>query len=628
MGNFDFENYDLIGCVDILPNGNANIEALGYVNHCNDFHILTSGERMEMFPPKGRVFAHNFIQRYNLLDKRLVCLAVMPNEKEGDNLDAYIWDKSSVVYEFGNRIYSIKVSVSDDGENNFTIFQENDLIETEDDRYVLSGDRILYIKANSKERLIPYWKTSSINIIETQFGKKYLYSAQLPERDGVIDITNDDQLINWFITKILKKHWNEIMAADSYKSVEQHLFTAFNDMKHLTPNVYKSRLERLKRLNANFALTLNELSDISEIPWVKNVIERTVDEYKTTLISDASAEYKQQLDKVKEEHNEMLEIEKDRYEDAVKQQREHYNYIIKAITDDEEKISTSLDEKKLELEILDETIVSKNKEIEKIDELLKRANKRKDNLKSDFALIKDVLEFGSQTETIQTQKTATKTYANLNIQFINMVDTECIMFEAYGKSLEEMLKLNKLPHQNATTIAETLAVYKTLIVPDIAYAISIIHATQKCYYAVEYVNVSWKSFEDLWREGLCNMVDHCKQESGVMHYIVLQNINLTYLPNFMQPLIDIQMGIINCFPSGEQWPDNFRILCTITNEEVIPMSEQCVKYMGCIEKPSKEIYVGRFNTQYEARYGYLTPSKLSEKALASPANFYKMYINE
>lgn len=628
MDNFDFESYNLIGYVDILPNGNANIEALGYVNHHNDFHILTSGERMEMFPPKGRVFAHNFIQRYNMLDKRLVCLAVIPNEKEGDNLDAYIWDKSSVVYEFGNRIYSINASINDDGENNFTIFQENDLIETEDDRYVLSEDRILYIKANSKDRLIPYWETSNINIIYTQFGKKYLYSAKLPERDGVVDITNDDQLINWFITKILKKHWTEIMAADSYKSVEQHLFTAFNDMKHLTPNVYKSRLDRLKRINANFALTLEELSDIAEIPWVKNVIERTVDEYKTTLISDASVEYKRQLDKVKEEHNEMLEMEKNRYEDAVKQQREHYNYTIKAITDDEAKISTSLDEKKLELEIIDETIVSKNKEIEKIDELVNRANKRKDNLMSDFAIIKDVLKLGSQIETIQTQNTETRTYDNLDIQFINMVDSECMMFEAYGKALEEMLKLNKLPHQNATTIAETLAVYKTLIVPDVAYAISIIHASQKCYYAVEYVNVSWKSFEDLWREGLCNMVDHCKQESGVMHYLVLQNINLTYLPNFMQPLIDIQMGIINSFPSGKQWPDNFRILCTITNEEVIPMSEQCVKYMGCIEKPSKEIHVGRFNIQYDARYGYLTPSKLSEKALASPANFYKMYINE
>lgn len=628
MGNFDFENYNLIGYVDILPNGNANIEALGYVNHRNDFHILTSGERMEMFPPKGRVFAHNFIQRYNILDKCLVCLAVKPNEKEGDNLDAYIWDKASAVYEFGNRIYSINASVNDDGENNFTIFQKNDLIETEDDRYVLSGGRILYIKANSKERLIPYWETSNINIIETQFGKKYLYSAQLPEKDGVIDITNDDQLINWFITKILKKHWTEIISADSYKSVEQHLFTAFNDMKHLTPNVYKSRLERLKKLNANFAMTLDELSNIAEIPWIKNVIEKTVDEYKTTLISDVSAEYKRQLDKVEEEHNKMLEIEKDRYEGAVKKQKEHYNRMLQSIADDEAKISASLDEKKLELEILDETIVSKNNEIAKIDELVNRAKKRKDNLMSDFAIIKDVLELGSQVETIHTRNTEMKTHSNLNIHFINMVDSECMMFEAYGKSLEEMLKFNNLPHQNATTIAETLAVYKTLIVPNVAYAISIIHATQKCYYAVEYVNVSWKSFEDLWREGLCDIVDHCKQEPGVMHYLVLQNINLTYLPNFMQPLIDIQMGIINCFPFGEQFPDNFRILCTITNEEVIPMSEQCVKYMGCIEKPSKEIYVSRFNVQYDARYGYLTPSKLSEKALASPANFYKMYINE
>ena len=60
-----------------------------------------------------------------------------------------------------------------------------------------------------------------------------------------------------------------------------------------------------------------------------------------------------------------------------------------------------------------------------------------------------------------------------------------------------------------------------------------------------------------------------------------------------------------------------------------------VEYTRCYFKKArdgyeiaKEIYVGRFNIQYEARYGYLTPSKLSEKALASPANFYKMYINE
>lgn len=628
MSNFDFENYNPVGYVRILPNGNANIEVMGYANHRNIFHNLTSRERIELFPPKGRVFAHNFIQRYDKLDKHLVCLAVMPNEKEGENLDAYIWDKSSSVYEFGNRIYPIKATLNEDGEDNFTIFQENDLIETEDDKYVLSGDKVLFIKANSKERLIPFWNASNIDIIETTSGKKYLAAFRLPEKDGVIDITNDDQLINWFMTKILKKHWTEIKAADSYKSVEEYLFTAFNDMKKISPNVYKSRLERLKTINANFIMTLDELHDIADIPFVKNAIVQTVETHKQRLLSDVSAGYKQQLDKLKEEHDIMLETEKDRYEDAVKRQREHYGSILQSITDDEAKITAALNEKQLEIEILDETIASKNDEIAKIDELVNQANKRKDNMIADFSIIKDVLGIGSQRETIQIQSGITEVSTTINIQTINMVDSECMMFEAFGKSLEEMLKLNNLPHYNASTIADTLAVYNLLLVPDVAYAISIIHATQKCYYAVEYVNVSWKSFEDLWKDGLCKMAEHCKHEPHLMHYLVLQNINLTYLPNYIQPLLDIQMGITNYLPSGEVYPENLRILCTLADEDVIPLSERCVKYIGCIEKPSNDIFVDKFKAQYNERFGYLSPSKLAERALTKPSNFYKTYLNE
>lgn len=628
MSNFDFESYNLVGYVDIKANGNAYIEVVGYVNFHNEYHNLTPRERLEMFPPKGCIFAHNFIQRYAKLNKHLVCLAVMPNEKIGDNLDAYIWDKSGSVYEFGNRISPIKATINEDGENNFTIFQENDLIEAEEDKYVLSGDNVFFIKANSKERLIPYWKASNIEIIDTPSGKKYLTAFQLPEKDGVVDITNDDQLLNWFMTKILKKHWAEIMVAGSYKSVEQYLSTAFNDMKHLTSNVCKSRLERLRSINANFTMTLEELSDIAEIPWVKNVIEKTVDAYKQTLICDVSAEYKQQLEKMKEEHEMLLEMEKDKFEGAIRKQRELFEQTLQSIADDEAKVSAALDEKKVEIEMLDETIASKNDEIAKIDELVNKANKRKDSLKSDFAIIKDVLGLGTKLETLPVLKSTSEAHANLNIQFINMVDSECMMFEAFGKSLEEMLKLNKLPHQNASTIAETLAVYKILILPDVVYAMSIIHASQKCYYAVEYVNVSWKSFGDLWKEGLCDMIEHCKQEPGIMHYLVLHNINLTYLPNFIQPLLDIQMGMTNCLPSGEEYPENIRILCTITNEEVIPLSEQCIRHVGCVEKPSKDFFVSRFKAQYDVRFGYLSPSKLAEKALATPANFYKMYINE
>ena len=161
MRTFDFENYNPIGYVDILPNGNANIDIVGYVDSLNAFHRLNSREIVDLFPPKGRVFAHNFIQRYESFRNKLVCLAVMPNAKEGEGLDSYIWDKSVTVYEYGTQIKALKANLSEDGEHNFCIFQENDLIETESDKYVLSGDRVFFIKARSKDRLIPYWNISN-----------------------------------------------------------------------------------------------------------------------------------------------------------------------------------------------------------------------------------------------------------------------------------------------------------------------------------------------------------------------------------------------------------------------------------------------------------------------------------
>ena len=263
MKTFDFENSNPVGYVDILPNGNANIDIVGYVDSLSVFHHLNSKEIVELFPPKGRVFAHNFIQKYESYRNRLVCLAVMPNAKDGEGLDSFIWDKSVTVYEFGIQLKLLKANLNEDGENNFCIFQENDLIESKSDKYILSGDKVYYVKANSKDRLIPYWNISSLDIIDTSFGKKYIAAFQMPEKDGCIDITNDDQLINWFMSKILSKHYTEIMAGESFEVVEQYLVKAFNDMKNLTPNVYKSRLERIKRISTNFIMTLDELHAIS-----------------------------------------------------------------------------------------------------------------------------------------------------------------------------------------------------------------------------------------------------------------------------------------------------------------------------------------------------------------------------
>lgn len=626
MGTFDYENNNPVGYVDILPNGNANIDIVGYVDRLNKYHHLNSKEINNTFPPKGRVFAHNFVQKYESLRNSLVCLAVMPNAKDGEGLDSYIWDKSVTVYEFGTKLKSLKANLNEDGENNFRIFQENDLIETESDKFILCGDKVYYIKAQSRERLIPYWNISSLDIIDTSFGKKYIPSSQLPEKDGCIDITNDDQLINWFMTKILRKHYSEIVAGESFDVVEQYLVKAFNDMKNLTPNVHKSRLERIKRISTNFIMTLDELHAISDIPWVKNVIQQTVEAYKQSLVSDTSAEYKDLLDKLKEEHETQIELEKIRYDEKLKELETEFKASASTISENEAKATAKLEEKKLEIEILDETIATKKKDVENVEQLIKKANERKNDLISDFAIIKEVFGMGSPVSS----PTLSKSSKTLNIESIDQVGTECMMYNAYKKSLEDTLKANKLPHQNASTIADMMAEYKLLLVPDGVYAMAIIHAAQKCYYGVEYVNVGWKSFDDLWTEGLQEMVQHCNNEPEQMHFLILQNINLSYLPNYLQPILDIQMGLSPYFPCGIQFPDNLRILCTFDDGEVLPMSEKSLSYIGCIEKPSKEIHVSSIKTAYDERYGYLSPTKLMEgiEGLSNVPNFYKSYIDE
>ena len=98
----------------------------------------------------------------------------------------------------------------------------------------------------------------------------------------------------------------------------------------------------------------------------------------------------------------------------------------------------------------------------------------------------------------------------------------------------------------------------------------------------------------------------------------------------MQPLVDIQMGISSTFPQGLSFPKNLRILCTLADGDVLPMSDKCLSYIGCIENESKEIHISQFKTAYNPKYGFLSPSKLEEGAegLKNVPNFYKSYIDE
>lgn len=90
MNSFDYNNNKIVGYIDIMPNSNANIDVVGYCDFQSEFHKLSEEETLELFPPKGRVFAHNFANRHYDFRGMLACLSVKPNEKEGEYLDNFI----------------------------------------------------------------------------------------------------------------------------------------------------------------------------------------------------------------------------------------------------------------------------------------------------------------------------------------------------------------------------------------------------------------------------------------------------------------------------------------------------------------------------------------------------------
>ena len=212
---------------------------------------------------------------------------------------------------------------------------------------------------------------------------------------------------------------------------------------------------------------------------------------------------------------------------------------------------------------------------------------------------------------------------------INLSDEAISEFQAFIKSLENTLKANQLNHTAATDIGHQLALYRLLLVPDVAIAKAIIIASMKCIYALEYVSATWKSFEDLWQNGLGQIVDECNKNEDVMHFLVLQNINLTYLPNYMMPLIDVQRGMTSKISGPNmKFPNNLRVICTIVNDDVMPLAENCIKHIGCVDKSIEKDFYGKIVAPENTNIGFLTPQLLKEEneRVKNVPNDYKNYL--
>ena len=108
---------------------------------------------------------------------------------------------------------------------------------------------------------------------------------------------------------------------------------------------------------------------------------------------------------------------------------------------------------------------------------------------------------------------------------------------------------------------------------------------------------------------------------------------MSYLPCYLQPIIDMSIGMRKYFPNTTtSFPDNLRVLLTITSEEGLPLAKQSLKNIGCLTYKDYTIDIKNENAISSKKpniAGYISKNKLAEMAYTHIIDSdYLSYIKE
>lgn len=623
MANFDYHINPIVGTLSINESsGHGYIKVCGYMDGIH-FRRLTDVEAQNIFTPNGEVFAANIQRNYYGMNNSLISLYVMENTREGGK-NAFVWDWNSEIELVGTKIIQLDKEFGDNGQENFDVLQDNNLLGRNDDLYVLSGDRLYYIKAGSNSRLIPFCKFSESLPIIARRNSYYYLGAGLKAAEGSIDTTTDEQLVDWFL-RTIKTNWDDIQKGSGKVSLRAAK-EAMVSMKALPVKVVENRLHRLATMTDSYAFTRDNLKQIALAPWLQPSIEaglaRFKEDYIDTVLGDNNAE----LERIQSEHHALLN------EEIVKHNRqvvELYETRDKIEAETKRQIEAVKQELKKAQDGLKRTNdeVSQAKDVlSKLESSISRIEARKDQIIEDFQIVREVLNISEGSNKA--------TYTDVReciLQYNNLSDKKLPFYKGFEKNLENCLKSYHVKGISVAELSSVHACYKVMLLPNIQVATSLVMSAGQSWSYTTFVSVAWKSFEDLWNAGLGSVVEHCVVDPDTIHYLILRNINLSSLSNYLQPLADLQGCFISTFPGTDKsFPSNLRVLLTVSDEDLLPMPESILRFFGCVKREVEIESWSPTTISRDAIVGYLNAKLLANAAeeINDAPNCFQDYLDE
>jgi len=581
---FDNERNKVVGIVKLhsgKEGENARIKIIGYFENGKGFKKISDSEAIKHFPNEGFVFEPSFFKNKSfkqIVDGDLIeFYATQINERKGSDyfrildFNAKKIKSEEKIFELQNvklKIHEIDLTKAEIVDKEYSgdfygIFEE----------YVIGKLRIhngRIIPVMSKE--VKKWPKSACEIIKFESNHWLLKKPT----DGYIllDAMDKSQLFEWFREKlqiINKSVVKELDEKTKWRSLLPEI------LGNSTDEVTKLNGIRLKRIESNLDNFNFLVEDIKQFTQISEKLNQTFN----SAIERHKKELKLGYAKEIEEFEKNKEIAKQKLELQLS------------------KISIEIAHKNKELSNIYEEIDSSNSKIEII-------NSNKERILSDFSIIQEVL--GNRISTVRVEEQIQEESFVIETVSPNQNTIPITQRDNFSTRLKHFLNQQNINSSFAGKLIPICASCRGAFVKKIELGLAIIEATGNSKFIIQQVEPDWLHFKDLWRNGLEAIWKSSHKNPDILHFLILQDINLSSPECYMRPLLDCMNGIRKHIPFAKTaYPNNLRILATkISSDEPkigLPLYKQtfnnwgAVGYTSDLEKPDVQ-----FNSIVE---GYL-----------------------
>jgi len=555
---FNIDTNKVIGIVDHKLGGeSARIKILAIESNNKEIVNLTERQAIELFHPTGFVFEPGFFHNHSFNVRDVVSFFVFENEKSVFGDDKYRINDRKQVKNYGVDARHITGFSKKNQTTNLSLVridknekQSNGNFYGITDKYIIGRLRIHDgIISPALHSRIKVWDIEELEFIEHNGIVRIL-----KEPDGeslLLDCMNDKQLFEWFRNELKEVEPDFVKLLDSnakWRLEIPKLFSQTDEEKYEVDKI------RFSRINEKFRLINLSLSDIKMLVEKSDSLRDTFNQ----AIENHKEELKQGYTNSLEEYRTEFEEQKkflDKELIALEKKKEGKHKILNSLKD--------------EIEI-------SNKKIESL-------NKNKERILADFSIIKDVLSIGNNLEKSVVQQDS---FILEDVEKPNNSLTFSSR-EEFISALQYQLNKYELFPNFANRLLDVISIYKGTFIKDIKLGIAFIEAISNTKFVIQQVEPDWLHFSDFWNNGLGAIWQSAHKHPDILHFLFLEDINLSSPECYARPLFDMINGIRKHIPYGKTvYPENLKILATkasTENPEIgLPLIEQTFTGWGAV----------------------------------------------